>query len=281
MILGDPHRADERSGAAAGLGPVDHGKGQVAGIGRQRLGCALAGLLPGPGFRGGRRQLAQQGELALADHPLGVIAIGAEYTAGCAVVGRDRAVGEGIVGLFGVAVALHDQELLLDIGAFMAPHRRGQHWTDVGPDLAPHFGRRTAERPGMLATDDRLVGVVVEVVQLRPPADPDRLARGQHDTNGGLEALGPGVRPGRAHWPPSRRIASSRRVRYFQGKACRVHPHWPAVPVSTPTPPPSTFPRPVPHKCRPTVYNIREDRRFHQPMTSRPLSANPGLRPWV
>ena len=121
VVSANPHRADERGRSAARLGHVDHGEGQVAGIGRQGLGGALAGLLPGPGFRGRRRQLAQQGELALADHPLGVIAIGAEYTAGRAVVGRDRAVGESVVGLFGVAIALHDQELLLDIGAFDGP----------------------------------------------------------------------------------------------------------------------------------------------------------------
>ena len=46
----------------------------------------------------------------------------------------------------------------------------------------------------MLAADDRLVGVVVEVDQLRPPADPDRLARGEHDADRGLQALRPGRR---------------------------------------------------------------------------------------
>ena len=168
MILGNPHRADERGRAAAGLGHVDHGEGQVARIGRQRLGGALAGLLPGAGFRGRRRQLAQQGELALADHPLGVVGVGAEDAAGGAVVGRDWAVGESVVGLFGVAVALHDQELRLDIGAFVAAHRRSQHGPDVAPDLAPHLGCRAAQRPRMPAADDRLVGVVVEVDQFPP-----------------------------------------------------------------------------------------------------------------
>jgi hypothetical protein len=43
----------------------------------------------------------------------------------------------------------------------------------------------------MLAADDRLVGIVVEIGQLLPPADPDRLARGEHDPHRGLEAARP------------------------------------------------------------------------------------------
>ncbi len=191
MVPGDARRAHERSRAAARLGHVDHGEWQIARIGCQRPGGAVAGLLPGPGLRRRRRQFAQERELALADHPLGVVAVGAEDAAGRAVFGRDRAVGEGVVGLFGVAVALHDQELGFDIGALVAAHRRGEHGPDVAPDLAPDLGRRTAQRPGMLAADDRFVGVVVEIDQVPPPADPDRLARGEHDADGCLEALRP------------------------------------------------------------------------------------------
>src|SRR5262249_47932084 len=54
-----------------------------------------------------------------------------------------------------------------------------------------HFRGRPAERPRMLAADDRLVGVVVEVDQLLAPADPDRLTRGEHDAHRGLEAARP------------------------------------------------------------------------------------------
>lgn len=43
----------------------------------------------------------------------------------------------------------------------------------------------------MLAADDRLVGIVVEIDQLASPADPDRLLRSEHDAHGGLEAGGP------------------------------------------------------------------------------------------
>ena len=64
---------------------------------------------------------------------------------------------------------------------------------DVVADLGPDLDRRPAQRLGMLAPDDRLVGIVVEIGQLAAPADPDRLARSQHDAQGGLQALRPAV----------------------------------------------------------------------------------------
>ena len=48
-----------------------------------------------------------------------------------------------------------------------------------------------AKRPGMLAADDRLVGIVVEDRSDRARADPDRLARGEHDPDRRLQALRP------------------------------------------------------------------------------------------
>ncbi len=43
----------------------------------------------------------------------------------------------------------------------------------------------------MLAADNRLVRVIVELEQITSPADPDRLARGEHYPGGGLETLRP------------------------------------------------------------------------------------------
>src|SRR6185437_3094970 len=60
------------------------------------------------------------------------------------------------------------------------------------PDLAPHFGGGHAQRLGMLAANDVLVGVIVEIDHLLAPPDEHRLARGQHDPHAGLEAAGPG-----------------------------------------------------------------------------------------
>src|SRR5664279_4149061 len=46
----------------------------------------------------------------------------------------------------------------------------------------------------MLATDDRLIGIVAEAGQLFTPPGPDRLLRGKHDTHGGLQAQRPELR---------------------------------------------------------------------------------------
>ena len=140
---------------------------------------------------GVRRQIAQQRQLPLADDPLRIITVGADDAAHRAVIVRDRAVGERVVGLLGIAVAMHDEELGLDIGALIAAHGGVQHGADVGPDLPPDLGRRPAERPGMLAADDRLVRIVVKVDEVFAPADPDRLAGGEHDPQRHPQVLRP------------------------------------------------------------------------------------------
>ena len=96
-----------------------------------------------------------------------------------------------------------DEELRLDIGAFASFQRLRQHRADVGPDFLPHLGRRSSERPRMLAADDRLVRVIVEIGELRPPIDPDRLPRGQHDSDRGLQALWPRRRRAEQRLVPS------------------------------------------------------------------------------
>ena len=45
----------------------------------------------------------------------------------------------------------------------------------------------------MLAADDGLVRVVVEIDELVAPPDEHRLAGGEHDADGGLEGARPGV----------------------------------------------------------------------------------------
>ncbi len=141
-----------------------------------------------------RRDVAQDLEPALADDPFGVVGVGADDAAGAVIVAGNGAVGERVVGFFRIPVALHDQELLLDVRALVALHRRGEHRPDLGPNLPPDLGRRLAECIGMLAADDRLVGIVVEKDQFRSPSDPDGLARRQHDAHGRLQTLRPACR---------------------------------------------------------------------------------------
>ena len=80
----------------------------------------------------------------------------------------NRAVGKGVVGLFGVAVALHDEELRFDVGSLVAAHGGVEHRPDIAPDFAPDLGGRPPERPRVFPADDRLVGIVVEVDQFTP-----------------------------------------------------------------------------------------------------------------
>ncbi len=135
--------ARKHGAAAVRLEHVDHCERQVARIGRERAGASFASLLPGAGIGRRGRKLAQQRKLPLADDPLGVVGVGAEDAADRAVVCGNRAVREGVVGLFRIAVALHDEELGLDVGAFIAVHGAVTSMrADLVPDLAPDESTR-------------------------------------------------------------------------------------------------------------------------------------------
>ncbi len=123
----DSGGARELRRAGVALRDIDHRERKVARISFERDRAAHAGFPPVARVTRLRREILEQRELPLADHALGVVAVGAEDPADRAVVVRDRAVGEGVVGFFRIAVALHDQELRLDEGALIAAERRVQH----------------------------------------------------------------------------------------------------------------------------------------------------------
>ena len=179
---------------AIGLADVQQREGDIARVGGESRHALPAGILPGARVDGTRRQLALDRHLPVTDHSRRIGGVGADDAARHPVIVRNWTVGEGIIGLLGVAVALHQEELLLDIGAFDPAHGGGQQRLDIGPDFLPDDLGRLAQGVGVLAADDRLVGVVVEVDQLGAPADPDRLAGRQHDADCRLEALRPGGR---------------------------------------------------------------------------------------
>ncbi len=193
-----PRRPGEGHAAPLGVEQVDEAEREVARIALQRAGAQRARVLDGASLGGAGRQLAQQGELALADDAHGVVGVGAEDPADAALVVGHRAVGEGVVGLLGVAVALHDEEEGLVVGALVALHGGGGAGADGVPDLPPDHAGGLAQRPRMLAADDGLVRVVVEIDELVAPPDEHRLAGGEHDADGGLEGAGPPVH--RAEW---------------------------------------------------------------------------------
>ena len=107
----------------------------------------------------------------------------------------------------------------LVIGSLVPEHRRFGAGTDLVPDLSPDLRRGLAQRPGMLASDDRPVGIVVEIDQLVSPPDEHRLTRGQHDPHGRLETLGPSVDRSRVRLYPSPGTRIERTHRSAAGKA--------------------------------------------------------------
>src|SRR5262249_15890469 len=86
------------------------------------------------------------------------------------------------------------QEMLLHIGSFFLRHGLVEQWSNIAPDFAPHFRSGAPKRPRMLAADDGLVGIVVEVGEILAPADPDRLLPGQHHSPAPSYAVRPLLR---------------------------------------------------------------------------------------
>ena len=151
-----------------------------------------AGVLPGAGVGRAHGELAQQGQLALADDALGLLGHRAEDAAVAALLVDDGAVGEGEIGFLDIAVALHEQEQGFVVGPLVAGECLLGTRADHVPDLVPDIGRVLAQGVGMLGAQHGDIGVVVEIDQAAAPPGKHGLARGQDDANGGLEALRPG-----------------------------------------------------------------------------------------
>src|ERR1700729_2238617 len=107
MRLTKWRRADEHEILAVRLGEVDHGERQVAWICGKGVRRFTIDLLQCTGFAASRGQLPEQSQLPLADDTLRIVGVGANYAARLALIVRHRAIGEGVVGLFGISAALH------------------------------------------------------------------------------------------------------------------------------------------------------------------------------
>ncbi len=186
-----PVALDKRRGAPVRIEHINHRKRQIPRVGCERQYAAFACLLPSACLCRGGGEFAQQRQLPLSDDALGIVRVGAKNPADRAVIRGNRAVRKGVVGFFGVAVALHDQELGFHIGALIAAHGLRQHRSDILPDFVPDDGGRLAERGRMLTAYDRLIRIVAEIDEVGSPADPDRLPRCQHDADGGAQAFRP------------------------------------------------------------------------------------------
>ncbi len=182
MFARNAGRRGEASPLPLGIEQPDDGKGYVTRICRKAaLDCRQhVRLGPHRGQQTGK--LAKRAEATLADHPISVLGDDAQHAADIATVVGQRAVGEGVIGFLGIAVALEKEQQPLIPGRLTGAYDSFRARTNIVPDLRPHFGGRTAQRPWMLgAQGHRGVGVVIEEGQFRSPSHPHGEAgRQQH-----------------------------------------------------------------------------------------------------
>ena len=171
---------------------IRDGKGQVfLVLGEAALhGCQNIGF--SNSLTEGRRKGAQKAQPALADDPVRFLRDHAQHARDVAVVAAERAVGEGVIGLFPVATALQKEQQCFVPGGDAGAEDGLDARTDVAPYLGPDFPRRFAQRPRvLLAEAHRGVGVVVEESQFRTPPHPHRETRSEQDADDGAETLRP------------------------------------------------------------------------------------------
>ena len=176
----------EVGGTALRIGGPDHHRGMVGHVAEAGLALAHRRLRLGP--------------LAVGEHLAGGLGAGAEHPGDAAGLVAQRAVAEGVPGILGIAVPLHDQVQVLDPGRLAVEGAADQR-ADVVPDLGPDLPEGPAERRRMAGAEDGPVAVVVEETQLLAPGEEHGLARFQHQLRHDAQAAGPAL--GRAEGAPA------------------------------------------------------------------------------
>ncbi len=137
-------------------------------------------------------EFAQQREPARPDDAVGFLGHHAEHAGNPAVVLVQRAVREGVVGLFREAAALEEQPQPFIPGGLAGGQDVLDPGTDVRPDLCPHLAGGPAQGPRVFGSQRHPgVGVVVEERQLRSPAHPHRVAGREHHADDRADARRP------------------------------------------------------------------------------------------
>ena len=148
---------------------------------RQRVGGDLAGLLGGLGVPSPGAEVPQNGKAALADNLLGDLVHRRQHAADAArrgVVGN-RAVGEGEMRFFEKPVSVDLQRQVIHPGRGTAAERAIDQRADDMPDLRPAFARRLRQRSGMLLSQDRAIGVVIDRDVMGSPPQQQRKPIGE------------------------------------------------------------------------------------------------------
>ncbi|CUS44829.1 hypothetical protein MGWOODY_Smn1837 [hydrothermal vent metagenome] len=173
------------------LEQIDEGEGEIVGI-------ALQAGTRDRRYRGdGVRRREVRGEQpegiepARRDDSIGFLDDRAQQPTHRAVIVEDRAVGEGVIGFFAVAVAFKQQQQRFAPCRFAGFVDRPDQRLDIGPDLRPEFGCRRGQPVGMLSSKCRAIGIIVEEGDVRSPSDPHVELAGEQDADCDAQCFGP------------------------------------------------------------------------------------------
>jgi hypothetical protein len=184
-------------GAGHGLGAieqVDQAEGKIAPVFAQRLQRRRSHGVTAARADQGAGQIAKRAQAALADDALGLFRHHAHQALNRACAAIERAVGKGVIGFFGIAAALQQQQQRFVPGRHPVPHHRFKAAFHGIVDFGPHLAHRAPQSGGVLDAQGGAIGVVVEEVEIRPPAQPHLEARGQHHAQGDFQAFRPASR---------------------------------------------------------------------------------------
>ena len=145
----DPGARDKPSRSAVSPEEITQRKRQILEVGAEAVGTAskrLASVL----IRRTPRQVPARCQAPLVKHPLGLFHHDAEEARHRPVVVKQRAIGEGVVGLFRKSTALQQQQHAFAVVRLAGFQNLLDQRPDVGPDLPPDFGDRSGEAQGCL-----------------------------------------------------------------------------------------------------------------------------------
>ena len=114
-------------------------------------------------------EVAQRSQAPLAHDFVGDFGDDTQHAGDAAVVVINRAVGEGVIGLFSEPAALEKQQQCLIPGGLPLRQHLFDARADVRPYFLPDLVRARAEHPVTLDAHGGKVGVVAKECQVRPP----------------------------------------------------------------------------------------------------------------
>ena len=187
---GRGRRGCEHRGAAVGFQPVQQREGQVGAARVQRLGR----VPPGAGcvlrLRAAGRELPQRPQSTFREHTRRRFGARDEHGSHIPGFSPDRTVGVQEVALLEIAVAVERHQHVVEADRAAVHHLVEERSDDV-PGLGERVPGALADRGMLGLAQDRPEGVVVELHEVRPPAQEHRELRLQQHAERSAKALRP------------------------------------------------------------------------------------------